>query len=253
MKHKKQQVTIIGFGRFGQTWYRLISKDFKVVIFIKHPEDHQPIKTGRQTTITASLPEAYESDTVFYAVPISAFASVIAGHKEYFRPDQLLIDLLSVKTHPAQVLMRHLRGSQTQALLTHPMFGPDSSKDGFEGLRIVMDQFLASRKNYNFWKDYFIETGLRVIEMPAQEHDKLAARSQALVHFVGRLLEQIDLEPTPIDTLGSIKLQEVQDQTIHDTWQLFLDIQQYNPYAKGMLRQFDQAYRTLRKNMRRVK
>jgi len=39
-------------------------------------------------------------------------------------------------------------------------------------------------------------------EMTCAEHDKYAASSQFLTHLTGRVLDQLDVEATPIDTKG---------------------------------------------------
>src|SRR5579862_8811154 len=159
----KKTVTIIGFGRFGKTLYQLLKDDFVIKIF----QRKQKGKTN--FPITSDLKTAYESEVIFYAVPIQKFAEVIAEHKQFFRSDHILIDVLSVKSYPSEVFKKELIGSKTQALLTHPMFGPDSSKKGFANLPIVIDKFLANDETYSFWKNYFTKKRLRVIEMSAQE------------------------------------------------------------------------------------
>ena len=231
----KKTVTIIGFGRFGRTLYQLLKDDFSVTIYKRHKEKSS-------LPITSDLQKAYESEVIFYAVPIQAFAEIITSHKKFFRPDHVLIDVLSVKIYPSEILKKHLSGSKTQAILTHPMFGPDSSKNGFADLPIVMDKFLATNETYSFWKEYFASKKLRVIELSAAEHDKLAANSQGLTHFIGRLMEEIELEKTPIDTIGTTKLLEVKEQTCNDTWELFINLQHYNPYTKKMRVKLGIAY-----------
>src|SRR6266403_2606824 len=156
-----KKISIIGYGRFGKTLHRLLKDDFDITIFTRKGD--------------VSLEKAYESDVIFYAVPISSFEETIEQHKQYFKPNHLLIDVLSVKMHPAHVLAKHLEHLKTQALLTHPMFGPDSSKDGFEGLPMILDKFKTDNQTYEFWKKYFENKKLRVIEMTAEEHDKTAA------------------------------------------------------------------------------
>lgn len=227
-----KKVAIVGFGRFGKTLYRLLKNDFELTIINRqNPRD------------------IVKSDVVFYCVPISSFESVIKSHKKYFKDDHLLIDVLSVKMHPKKVFEKHLKGLRTQALLTHPMFGPDSGKNGFKGLPMIMDKFKANEENYNFWKNFFIKKRLRAVEISAQKHDQLAANSQGLTHFIGRLLEKFGFKPTEIDSLGAKKLQEVMGQTCNDTWQLFKDLQSYNPYTKSMRvklgRTFDFLYNQL--------
>ncbi len=214
-----KKVSIVGFGRFGKTLHRLLKEDFDVSTYDKDQKE---------------LAKIYESEVVFFAVPISNFEKVIREHKKYFKEVHLLIDVLSVKVHPANVFKKHLKGLKTQALLTHPMFGPDSSKEGFEDLPIILDKFMTGDEAFGFWKGYFESKKLRVIEMTAAEHDKTAASSQGLTHFIGRLLDAYGFKKTAIDSLGTRKLLEVVEQTCHDTWQLFTDLQHFNPYTKNM-------------------
>lgn len=238
----KRQISIVGFGRFGRTLYQLLRDDFEVVLYNRSPIRPESVELSDATRITKDLAEVYSSDVIFYAVPISQFEPVIAAHKRYFEPRHVLIDVLSVKLHPAKVFKKHLAGRQTQALLTHPMFGPDSSRQGFDKLPIILDKFMADDKEYKYWKDFFSSKKLRVVEMSAEEHDKMAANSQGLTHFLGRLLEEYKLEDSSIDTLGTKKLMEIKNQTCSDTWQLFTDLQHYNPYTKKMRLKLGDAY-----------
>ncbi len=220
-------VSIIGYGRFGKTLHRLLGNDFEINIF------HRDQK---------NIAVIYKSDIIFYCVPISAFAAVIKKHRSYIRKHNVLIDVLSVKMYPKQVFDKFIKYKRQNILLTHPMFGPDSSKQGFEGLPIMIDQYRAQDEEYQFWKSYFSQKGLRVIEMKAAEHDKLAANSQGVTHFVGRLLEEFHFTSTPIDTKGAEKLHEVMDQTCNDTWELFMNLQNYNSYTKRMRIRLGKAY-----------
>ncbi|HEX8932194.1 MAG TPA: prephenate dehydrogenase/arogenate dehydrogenase family protein [Patescibacteria group bacterium] len=223
-----KKITIIGYGRFGKTLAKLLKDDFELVIYTRKGK--------------ISLKKAYESEVIFYAVPIASFEEVIQSHQKYFKKDHLLIDVLSIKIHPAQIFTKYLKDKTTQALLTHPMFGPDSSKNGFVDLPIILDQFRTDNQNYQFWKNYFINKKLLVIEMSPDEHDKLAADSQGLTHFIGRLLEGVNMQKTIIDTVGATKLLEVKEQTCNDTWELFTNLQHYNPYTKQMRLRLGQVY-----------
>lgn len=235
-----RKVGIIGFGRFGQTLHRLLQDDFEIVLYDKADIDSAGL--GIHTSVAKDPAEVYDADTVFFAVPVSEFESVIAGHKIYFRDDQLLIDVLAVKLYPARIFEKHLPGSKTRALLTHPMFGPDSSDNGFSGLPVVMDRFTATLEEYAFWKEYFAGKGLSVVELPPEEHDKMSANSIGLTHFLGRLLEQYHFKATPIDTLGAQMLLDIETQVCNDSWQLFSDLQHYNPHTKKMRLKLGEAY-----------
>lgn len=227
-----KQVSIVGFGRFGKVLYRLIRDDFSVIIYDKNGVDEKNLTEN--TKVVKNINEIYNSEVIFFAVPISCFEQVIERHKKYVTSKHLLIDVLSVKMYPAKVFKKYFKDSNVQVLLTHPMFGPDSSKDGFENLPIIIDQFTSDETNFEFWKDYFKSKKLKIIEMSAQEHDRIAASSQGLTHFIGRLLNAYHFKVSIIDSMGTKKLLDVVEQTCNDTWQLFTDLQHYNPYTKQM-------------------
>lgn len=231
----KLDVAIIGFGRFGQLWSSILNDDFNLKVF--DSSAGAEAKARELGVPLVSLREALECNTIFYCVPISSFEDVIAEHCEILKTlsgRRTLIDVLSVKLHPKEVFARHLPDG-VQAILTHPMFGPDSvSSNGLANQPIVVDRFRVGDNDYMFWKSYFAEKGMKVIEMDADEHDRLAAQSQGVTHFVGRILGEFGFEPTTIDTLGAKKLQEIQTQVCHDTWQLFVDLQTYNPHTRAM-------------------
>ena len=63
---------------------------------------------------------------------------------------------------------------------------------------------------------------------------RMAANSQGVTHYMGRVLGEMDLRPTPIDTQGFKILLSVIEQTCNDPWQLFVDLQRYNPFTAAM-------------------
>ena len=239
-----QKISIVGYGRFGKVLYKLLKDDFVITLYDKS-KITKDSGLADSTTIAKDIREIYENDVIFYAVPIESFEKIISSHRKYFGKRHLLIDTLSVKMHPAKVLKKSLAGTGTQAMLTHPMFGPDSATNSFEGLPMIMDRFLSDETNYRFWKQVFEKKGLRVVEMTPYEHDKIAADSQGLTHFVGRLLEMYGFEPTLIDSSGAKKLLEVKALISHDTWQLFTNLQHYNPFTKKMRIKLGESYDAL--------
>ncbi|MEI7579435.1 MAG: prephenate dehydrogenase/arogenate dehydrogenase family protein [bacterium] len=238
------RIAIIGFGRFGQTWYEILKNDFQVLLFDKNKKNFAKYPLAKNTLICKTAKEAYQADVVFYAVPITQFEKVIQDHLSHIlKQKPLLIDLLSVKVFPQKIFTKYLKNTNIEAMLLHPMFGPDSIRiAGLENQPLIIDPFRSTRATYKFWHDYFENKKLKVIKMTATEHDKLAAKSQGVTHFIGRLLEEYKLEATPIDSLGSKKLREIMDQTCHDTWELFEGLQNYNPYTKAMRINIGTAY-----------
>lgn len=228
-------VSIIGFGRFGQLWASVLKADFEVRV---HDISESTRSEAEALGVKfVELRAALEAEVVFYCVPISAFQKIFQQHTEIYSKmsgAKLLVDTLSVKTHPKEVFDK-LLPAHHQALLTHPMFGPDSVKlNGLSGQPIVIDRYRSDEETFRYWEYYFASKKLRVVEMSADEHDRLAAESQGVTHFVGRVLGEFGFEPTSIDTLGARKLYEIKSQVCNDTWQLFVDLQTYNPYTRAM-------------------
>jgi prephenate dehydrogenase len=238
----KFQVSIIGFGRFGQLWASLIKSEFPVKVY---DQSEAALEQARKAGVpVATIEDALAADVIFYSVPISEFAATINEHARIFKTmgkSKLIIDLLSVKVHAKEILTQELP-ENFEAMLCHPLFGPDSvNQFGLAGQRIVIEQFRASDETYKFWKNYFAEKQLKVIEMTAEEHDEQMADSQALTHLVGRILSNMHLSESQVATTNSQKLKEVTEQVSKDEFQLFLDMQRYNPYTRAMRERFAKA------------
>jgi arogenate dehydrogenase (NADP+) len=231
-KSKKKHIGIIGGGRFTETLLRLFGKDFVITVCGIDKKSLITLQKKYPIKITINLKDLVVCDAVFFAVPISEFEEVLQKYSSLMKNKQTLIDVLSVKSYPKEVSRKILK--DTNILFTHPMFGPDSSQDGFKNLPIMVDDSMCENKDSSFWKTYFKKKGLKIVEISCDEHDKLAARSQGLAHFLGRMLADFKIKPTTIDTLGAKRLLEIKEQASNDTLQLFYDLQHYNPYTKKM-------------------
>jgi prephenate dehydrogenase len=237
-----RSVAVIGFGRFGRLWASILQDDCDLMVYDSASANRE--EAAEQGFPSVPLYTALAASVIFYCVPISAFESTLREHALYFahlEGARTLIDTLSVKVHPRDVFDRHLPETY-EALLTHPMFGPDSvAVGGLAGQVIVLDPYRMNGAAFAAWKQYFESKGLSVVVMPADHHDRLAAESQGVTHFVGRTLERFGFEPTPIDTLGTKKLHEITAQVTNDTEQLFVDLQTRNPYTSAMRVRLSQA------------
>lgn len=99
------------------------------------------------------------------------------------------------------------------------------------------------------WLAFFEQIGLRTVTMSPDEHDRLAAYSQGVTHYVGRLLEQLELHATPIDIEGFKILRSLIAQTCNDSWELFHDLQTYNGYTLEMRQKLEQALEHVNKKL----
>ena len=141
--------------------------------------------------------------------------------------------------------MEEILPPETPLLATHPMFGPDSAKTGTAGLPLVMYPLRHATEGAEFWKRSFEDNlGLQVLEMTPDEHDRTAAYTQGITHLIGRVLGNLHLEPHPMGTKGYRSLLEIVQQTCNDPFQLFLDMQNFNPYTRDMRREVQESFLT---------
>ena len=89
--------------------------------------------------------------------------------------------------------------------------------------------------------------------MSPDAHDRLAARSQGITHFLGRMLKEFGIKKTQIDTQGFKDLLDLVEQTCNDTWDLYTDLQLFNPYTLGTISELRKSTESLDKQLRKIK
>lgn len=231
----RPKVGVYGLGRFGAFWGSLLSGRMEVIGASRSWKEDLP--AGIAQVEPQGLEEA---EAVFLCVAISAMEESCRLLARILPPTVPILDTCSVKVHPASVMERHF-GDSRALIATHPMFGPDSGREGVEGLPIITHPIRDRDGTYELWGQRFRSLGLRIVEMSPEDHDREAAYTQGITHFVGRVLSRLDLPHSAIATLGYRKIQEVIEQTCNDPYQLFLDLQHYNPYTSSMRGELTEA------------
>ena len=226
------RVSIIGFGRFGAMLHSLLSKGFEVDAFDKNSIDNSDVNE-------VSLEDALRNETIFIAVPIRDFENLVKDISKKISSGKTVIDVCSVKVFPKKVMLDNL-SNETDIIATHPLFGPDSLKDS--GSVMTMESVRNTFGRYDFWKNYFESQNISIEEISAEEHDMMAARSQGLTHFVGRVIDDFGTNQTRIDTEGYKALHKLVNQTCNDTWELFEDIQNFNPFTEKMISELNESF-----------
>jgi prephenate dehydrogenase len=232
-------VGVYGLGRFGSFWACHLASRFPVVGWSRSINRPTPEGVRR-----VSEDEVLRSDVVVLCVAISSMESVLQRISGRLRPGSLVMDTCSVKVHPSAAMVR-LLPENVKVLATHPMFGPDSGRNGLEGLPLVFCPMRIDEAQSDFWRDQFTSMGLKVVRMTPEEHDREAAYSQGITHFIGRVLGELRLNQSDIGTAGYRDLLDIVRQTCNDPWELFVDLQKYNPYTAFMRRDLHLAINTM--------
>ena len=233
---------IIGYGRFGKILADLLSKKYEVRVY-----DIQEVAKDEGVEI-CSLEEVLECILVFIAVPIRSFEEVIKEIATYSLYNTTIIDVCSVKVYPVEIMEKHLP-EHVGIIGSHPHFGPDSYSP-FRELKVTICPFRDVYKRKNDVKEIFESQSITMLEMTPDEHDRMAASSQGVTHFIGRVLNESGVRSTNMNTMGFNELLGVIEQTCNDSWDLFKDLQRYNPYTNDMI---DNLVGTIEKIHKQIK
>lgn len=204
------KISIIGGGRFGKLLQKHLSTDN--VVTIDQPQD---------------------SELVIFAVPNRNLEAAIAQWKPQISANAIVMDVGSVKEIPCQILQRYF---PERVLGTHPLYGPDSAGESWQGHKAVFCRLQIDDTAYNQVKALFTNRGVTVLECTPQQHDAMMAKTQALVHFIGRALDGIQAQD--ISTPDYANLLKMMEKVTNDTWELFLDMQTLNPQAGAIRAEF---------------
>ncbi|OGH91070.1 MAG: hypothetical protein A2479_01755, partial [Candidatus Magasanikbacteria bacterium RIFOXYC2_FULL_39_8] len=178
------KIGIIGHGRFGTLWAGLMKEFGDVAICDK----------GKRKKEKGKVDDVLNVDVLFLLVPISEIKNVCKEITDKLDPKTIVVDACSVKVKPVEDMLFELRHTQP-IIATHPLFGPDSVKRlGIEGQKIVVSPVRVTEEQLNMFEKMFEKMKFKIIHATPEEHDRQMARSQALVHFLGRGLAELDLQ-----------------------------------------------------------
>lgn len=186
-------------------------------------------------TITG-LSAAASAPIVVLATPVGALGSVIDAIGPHLRPGALVLDVGSVKMIPAEMMSR-LLPRHVDIVATHPLFGPESARDGVRHLKIAL---CPIRGNSAFRVGAFLRKalGLKVIVTTPEAHDREAAMAQGLTHLIAKVLVRMEPLPTRMTTRSFDLLVRAVEMVRFDAPEVFQAIERANPYSSQVRRRF---------------
>lgn len=218
---KKPRIAVIGYGQFG----RFMAKNLRPYGTIV------PINENTEPKAIAHC------DVVIFAVPFDSLPIAISSFKNSIKQTALILDVTSVKQKPLALLKKAF--PKNEILGTHPIFGPQSGKHGIKGLSIVLCNVSFTSKHYTAIRKFLKnELELKVIEQTPKQHDTEMARVQALTHLIGRSIAELDIKSYATNTKSYEQLLELKELLKNDSWELFETIQNANPEAKIIRKEF---------------
>ena len=235
-----RRLGLVGFGQFGQLAARLLKDHFEIVATDVAPAAEAAARA--MGVRFAALEEVAACEIVVVAAPVSAMRSVFTAIAPHLKPGALVADVGSVKMLPAQ-WMAEILPAHVDIIATHPLFGPQSARDGLKGLRFVVCPIRGDR--HERVAAFGRSLGLTVTVTTAEEHDREMAYVQALTHLIGRSLVNIGIPDEQLKTPSYQHLLELCGLIGADTFELFTAIQTQNPFAPEVARAFVQQAQSL--------
>lgn len=240
-----QSLGIIGVGAFGEFMLKHVTPHFKTRIF-----DRQRDLSGVSSAYNVealSLKEVAASDIVVLATPVRQFRDVATAIANVLRKGQLVIEVGSVKSLPAETLLGTLP-ADVDIVGLHPLFGPQSGKDGIAGLNITVCNVRGER---GACVEEFLRERLklRTIITTPEQHDRELAYVQGLTHLIGKVFVAMELKDFAQTTRAYDLLRQMVEIVRYDSDELFRTIERDNPFAATAKAEFFTAVNELEKKL----
>ncbi|XP_066375406.1 arogenate dehydrogenase 2, chloroplastic-like [Miscanthus floridulus] len=254
-ERQRLKIAIVGFGNFGQFLARTFARQGHTLLTHSRT-DHSALASTLGASFFTDPHDLCEChpDVVLLATSILSAEAVLRSLPVHrLRRNTLFVDVLSVKEFPKNLLLSSLP-PDFDVICTHPMFGPESARDGWDGLPFVFDKVRvgdcpARRARAEAFLNIFEREGCRMVEMSCAEHDAHAAETQFLTHTVGRMLAMLELRSTPINTKGYETLLRLVDNTCSDSFDLYNGLFMYNKNSTELLNRLEWAMDSVKKKL----
>jgi prephenate dehydrogenase len=180
------------------------------------------------------------ADAVLLCVPEPVALVAIGRLVGTLRPDALIVDTLSVKSTVVPALhAAAMIAGQAEALSLNPMFAPSLGFAGHPVASVVVRDGRRGRALAELIEQW----GARVVNVTADQHDRLAAAAQALTHAAviafGAALAELDVDIADLDRIAPpphTALLSLLARITSGAPEVYWDVQAANPYAPAARR-----------------
>lgn len=244
---QKYSLGIIGYGDFTKVLIDYLSP-YATIIVSSRQASTDVLPAGCRFGTVA---EALAQPIIIPSIPAQFLETFFTNNKALVNPQALVVDVCSVKVHPLQVLVAVLPET-CQLIGTHPMFGPASiaRNGGIAGLPCALCPVRCNDTTLTTLRSLLADTlSLNVIDTTPEQHDKEMAYVQGLSHYIGRVMDEMQIPESALQTAAYEDLLDMKRIQGRDSWALFESIMHENPYAHDVNTAFLQACARVRQKI----
>ncbi len=226
------QVALLGYGRFGRAFAELMGE---AGYHVRAYDPYVPAGSMAEGLRAETIAEAVSgAGIVVVGVPVPAMREVIEAMGPHVRPEQLVMDVGSVKVRPVEALAGVL-GARVPWLGTHPLFGPLSLHLAERPLRVVLCPNAVHPGAVARAREFYERLGCVIIEQSAEEHDRIMARTHALAFFIAKGVIDADKaladDPPPFVPPSFQGIARTMQSVRAEAGHLYRALQKDNPFA----------------------
>jgi len=177
------KTAIIGAGKMGR-WFTkfFLEEGDSIIVSSRTKEKLLKIRDELGVEIADNVNAVKKADRVLICVPIENFETVVKEIHSHVRPDQVVMDICSIKEEPVKLMHKYIKTGIT--LGTHPVFGPGVKSIGNQNFVLTP----VGNKEKMFareFKSLLEQKGANVFIMSPRKHDELMSVVLGLPHFLG--------------------------------------------------------------------
>jgi prephenate dehydrogenase len=168
----------------GRWFTRLfVNEGFSVVVSSRTRSKAEALRDEFGVELARSNVDALEgADWILLCVSLDSLDPVLREIGSHLRPDQVVMDIGSIKEIPVNLMHTHVEHAVT--LGTHPVFGPGAKS--LVGQNFVLTPESEEEKRFaGEFKGWLEERGTAVSVMSPRKHDMLMSLVLGFPHFVG--------------------------------------------------------------------
>jgi len=239
-----EKVAVLGgTGKMGRWFARFFkARGYRVVIGGRSPQKNRVVAKELGVESAESNTDAVQgASIVVVSTSLETVPETIVRIQDSVNSDSIVFDIASVKSGiPEALAALHAKGVRVTSI--HPMFGPGA--DSIKGKKVIVIPMANDNTATTWAVDFFQKEGAEVhIVKDAEEHDRIAAMTLSLTHFLnivfGRVLAKQDIQKMKelAGTTFSMQL-TLAEAVLSEDPELYYGIEVLNPYFKELAADF---------------